>query len=104
MAEARFIEDLSVGAKRFWLLQPLEGYSYIIIAPEPSSGHTSVYAATDHGDIADIKDDNGEPLALNRFEGEVDPTEALRRLGYDLVLNESVTGIDEASEEEETAA
>ncbi len=88
MAEAIFIEDLSVGAKRFWLREPLRDYDYVIVAPEPSSRHTSVYAATDHGDIDDIKDEDGNPVVLARFPGMVNPEEALARLGYGVAMLE----------------
>lgn len=101
MAEARFIEDLSVGAKRFWLLQPLQDYDYVIVAPEPSSGHTSVYAASDHGDLADITNDDGEPLALARFTGEVAPEEALSRLGYEVTGRETTSDMRVASGDNE---
>jgi hypothetical protein len=104
MSEARFIEDLSVGAKRYWLVQPLDRYDYVIVAPEPSSGQTSVYAATDHGDIKDIVDDNGNPLVLARFEGEVAPAEALSRLGYEVETDLPEEGGDIAAEDDEAAA
>ena len=84
MPQAQFVEDLTVGAKRYWLVEPLREFDYVIVAPEPSSDRTTVYASTNHGDVTDVKDADGNPLALARFEGEVEPEEAPSRLGYEV--------------------
>lgn len=89
MGEARFVQDMSVGAKRYWLRQPFQEHDYVIVAPEPSSGRTSVYAATHDSDIIDVKDENGDPLALARFEGQIALEEALARLGYQVAGSEA---------------
>lgn len=108
MGEARFIEDLSVGAKRYWLLEPLQDHEriidYVIVAPEPSSGHTSVYAATDHGDIADVTDDGGSPVTVARFDGDVAPEDALARLGYEVSGSDTADGMTPAPGRDEPDA
>ena len=85
MPAAKLIKDLNAGAGKFYLAEPIKSYDYVIVAPEPEVGYTTIYPTTHQGTAMDITDENNNPVVLKRFPQVLSSKEALHRLGYEVV-------------------